>query len=88
DPAKLHTLGHQGEYFKVKGPLNIQRSPQGQPLIFQAGVSEDGRNFAAQNADAIFVSPESFDDAHAYYQDLKQRAARHGRDPDALFILP
>lgn len=53
DPAKLHTLGHQGEYFKVKGPLNIQRSPQGQPLIFQAGVSEDGRNFAAQNADAI-----------------------------------
>ncbi|WP_455885828.1 LLM class flavin-dependent oxidoreductase [Pseudomonas rustica] len=88
DPAKLHTLGHQGEYFKVKGPLNIQRSPQGQPLIFQAGVSEDGRNFAAQNADAIFVSPESFDDAHAYYQDLKQRATRHGRDPDALFILP
>ncbi|EKT4482103.1 LLM class flavin-dependent oxidoreductase [Pseudomonas putida] len=88
DPAKLHTLGHQGEFFKVKGPLNIQRSPQGQPLIFQAGVSEDGRNFAAQNADAIFVSPESFDDAHAYYQDLKQRAARLGRTPDALFILP
>ncbi|WEK28646.1 MAG: LLM class flavin-dependent oxidoreductase [Candidatus Pseudomonas phytovorans] len=88
DPAKLHTLGHQGEYFKVKGPLNIQRSPQGQPLIFQAGVSEDGRNFAAQNADAIFVSPETFDDAHAYYQDLKQRAVRHGREPNALFILP
>ncbi|MDZ3991484.1 LLM class flavin-dependent oxidoreductase [Pseudomonas sp. Teo4] len=88
DPAKLHTLGHQGEFFKVKGPLNIQRSPQGQPLIFQAGVSEDGRNFAAQNADAIFVSPESFDDARAYYQDLKQRATRHGRDPEQLFILP
>lgn len=88
DPAKLHTLGHQGDFFKVKGPLNIQRSPQGQPLIFQAGVSEDGRNFAAQNADAIFVSPETFDDARAYYQDLKQRAARHGRDPDQLFILP
>ncbi|MDP9522952.1 LLM class flavin-dependent oxidoreductase [Pseudomonas putida] len=88
DPAKLHTLGHQGEFFKVKGPLNIQRSPQGQPLIFQAGVSEDGRNFAAQNADAIFVSPESFDGAHAYYQDLKQRAPRLGRTPDALFILP
>ncbi|MGN8260171.1 LLM class flavin-dependent oxidoreductase [Pseudomonas sp. SMSB3] len=88
DPAKLHTLGHQGEFFKVKGPLNIQRSPQGQPLIFQAGVSEDGRNFAAQNADAIFVNPESFDDARAYYQDLKQRAAGHGRDPEQLFILP
>lgn len=88
DPAKLHTLGHKGEFFKVKGPLNIQRSPQGQPLIFQAGVSEDGRNFAAQNADAIFVNPESFSDARVYYQDLKQRAASHGRDPDQLFILP
>ena len=87
-PDKLHTLGHQGEFFKVKGPLNIQRSPQGQPLIFQAGVSDDGRNFAAQNADAIFVSPESFSDARSYYQDLKQRAARHGRDPEQLFILP
>ncbi|WP_459206433.1 LLM class flavin-dependent oxidoreductase [Pseudomonas sp. MLB6B] len=88
DPAKLHTLGHQGEFFQVKGPLNIQRSPQGQPLIFQAGVSEDGREFAAQNADAIFLNPESFSEAHAYYRDLKQRAARHGRDPDELFILP
>ncbi|MDZ5605471.1 LLM class flavin-dependent oxidoreductase [Pseudomonas sp. RP23018S] len=88
DPDKLHTLGHQGEFFKVKGPLNIQRSPQGQPLIFQAGVSEDGRHFAAQTADAIFLLPETFEDAHAYYQDLKQRAKRHGRNPDALFILP
>ncbi|WP_207937884.1 LLM class flavin-dependent oxidoreductase, partial [Pseudomonas sp. 51_B] len=83
-----HTLGHQGEFFKVKGPLNIQRSPQGQPLIFQAGVSEDGRDFAAQNADAIFVNPESYADARAYYHDLKRRAAGHGREPDQLFILP
>lgn len=88
DPSKLHTLDHQGEFFKVKGPLNIQRSRQGQPLIFQAGTSEDGRNFAAQNADAIFVSPESFSEARAYYQDLKQRAAKAGRNPDELFILP
>ncbi|WP_313741293.1 LLM class flavin-dependent oxidoreductase [Pseudomonas sp.] len=88
DPAKLHTLSHQGEFFQVKGPLNIQRSPQGQPLIFQAGVSEDGREFAAQNADAIFLNPESFSEARAYYRDLKQRAVRHGRNPDELFILP
>ncbi|TBU74786.1 LLM class flavin-dependent oxidoreductase [Pseudomonas daroniae] len=88
DPDKLHTLNHQGEFFKVKGPLNIQRSRQGQPLIFQAGTSDDGRNFAAQNADAIFVSPESFSEARAYYQDLKQRAAKAGRNPDELFILP
>jgi FMN-dependent oxidoreductase (nitrilotriacetate monooxygenase family) len=88
DPSKLHTLNHQGEFFKVKGPLNIQRSPQGQPLIFQAGVSEDGRNFAAQNADATFVAPESFSAAQQYYGDLKQRASNAGRNPDELFILP
>lgn len=88
DPDKLHTLNHLGEFFKVKGPLNIQRSPQGQPLIFQAGVSEDGRNFAAQNADATFVAPESFSEAQKYYKDLKQRASNAGRDPAELFILP
>lgn len=88
DPEKLHTLDHQGEFFRVKGPLNIQRSAQGQPLIFQAGTSEDGRNFASQHADAIFVSPETQSEARAYYHDLKQRAARHGRDPAALAILP
>ena len=87
-PGKLHELNHQGEFFKVKGPLNIARSRQGQPAIFQAGTSDAGRNFAAQNADAIFVSPESFAEARAYYQDLKQRAASFGRDPQQLFILP
>ncbi|MBV6287748.1 LLM class flavin-dependent oxidoreductase [Pseudomonas aegrilactucae] len=85
---KLHALNHQGEFFKVKGPLNIARSRQGQPLIFQAGVSEDGRNFAAHTADAIFVSPDGLSDARAYYQDLKQRAEGFGRNPDELFILP
>jgi alkanesulfonate monooxygenase SsuD/methylene tetrahydromethanopterin reductase-like flavin-dependent oxidoreductase (luciferase family) len=57
-------------------------------VIFQAGTSEDGRNFAAQNSDAIFVSPEHFEDAHAYYQDLKTRAEGFGRDPQKLSILP
>jgi len=88
DPDKLHALNHQGEFFKVKGPLNIARSRQGQPLIFQAGTSEDGRNFAARQADAIFVSPEGFSEARAYYLDLKQRAQHFGRNPDELFILP
>ncbi len=88
DPAKLHTLGHKGEFFSVKGPLNIARSPQGQPPIFQAGTSEDGRNFAAANADAIFVHGENFEQASAYYQDLKRRAAEAGRDPHKLAILP
>ncbi|WP_419710264.1 LLM class flavin-dependent oxidoreductase [Pseudomonas sp. NFX224] len=87
-PGKLHALEHKGEFFSVKGPLNISRSKQGQPVIFQAGTSEAGRNFAAENSDAIFVSPEGFDDARAYYQDLKQRAAGFGRDPQNLSILP
>jgi FMN-dependent oxidoreductase (nitrilotriacetate monooxygenase family) len=88
NPQKLHALNHQGEFFQVKGPLNIARSRQGQPVLFQAGTSEDGRNFAAQYADAIFVHAESFEEAQAYYADLKARARGFGRDPDALSILP
>jgi FMN-dependent oxidoreductase (nitrilotriacetate monooxygenase family) len=87
-PGKLHALNHKGEFFSVKGPLNISRSKQGQPVIFQAGSSEDGRAFAAENSDAIFVGAESFDEAKAYYQDLKKRAKAFGRDADNLAILP
>ena len=87
-PGKLHALNHKGEFFSVKGPLNIARSRQGQPAIFQAGTSEDGRNFAAENADAIFVHVETIDEAKAYSADLKRRAKGFGRDPDSLSILP
>lgn len=87
-PGKLHALEHKGEFFSVKGPLNIARSVQGQPVIFQAGTSEAGRNFAAENSDAIFVNAEGFDDALAYYQDLKLRANGFGRDAQKLSILP
>jgi FMN-dependent oxidoreductase (nitrilotriacetate monooxygenase family) len=87
-PDKLHALNHQGEFFSVKGPLNISRSRQGHPLIFQAGTSDDGRNFAAQYSDAIFVHAESLEETQAYYRDLKQRAAGFGRDPSVLSILP
>lgn len=88
EPSKLHRLDHKGEFFQVRGPLNIARSPQGQPVIFQAGASEDGKNFAASRADAIFVGHETFDEALAYYRDIKQRAAGFGRDPEQLFVLP
>ena len=88
DPDKLNTLGHKGEFMSVKGPLNIARSPQGQPVIFQAGASEDGRNLAAKRADAIFVGHGGVEDARTYYADVKARAAGFGRDPDDLFILP
>jgi FMN-dependent oxidoreductase (nitrilotriacetate monooxygenase family) len=88
DPAKLHRLDHKGEFFQVRGPLNIKRSPQGQPVIFQAGASDDGRNFSAQRAEAIFTHAASFEEGAAYYADVKERAQGFGRDPDALYILP
>lgn len=88
NPEKLNTLGHVGEFLSVKGPLNIARSLQGQPVIFQAGASEDGRNFAAKKADCIFVGHEGIEQAKTYYADVKARAAGFGRDPDSLFILP
>ncbi len=88
DPAKLHALNHTGEFFSVKGPLNISRSRQGQPVIFQAGASEDGKNFAARHSDAIFVHQDNLDEAKDYYRDIKQRAAGFGRDPEEVFILP
>ena len=88
DPQKLHTLDHVGKYFQVKGPLNIARSQQGQPVIFQAGSSEAGRNFAAKNADAIFVGLENLEEAQAYYRDVKARITGFGRDPSTVSILP
>ncbi|WNR42601.1 LLM class flavin-dependent oxidoreductase [Paenibacillus roseipurpureus] len=88
DPSKLHTLNHKGEYFSVQGPLNIARSRQGQPVIFQAGASEDGRAFAAKVADAIFAGHETIEEAKAYYADIKKRVASEGRNPDEVVILP
>jgi len=88
DPDKLHRLDHRGEFFQVRGPLNIKRGPQGQPVIFQAGASDDGRNFAAKRADAIFTHAPTFEDGQSYYGDVKARAQGFGRDPNDLFVLP
>jgi FMN-dependent oxidoreductase (nitrilotriacetate monooxygenase family) len=88
DPDKLHTLDHKGEFFQVVGPLNIQRSPQGEPVIFQAGDSDQGRDLGATIADAIFTHAASIEQGQAFYADLKGRAARLGRDPDQIVILP
>jgi FMN-dependent oxidoreductase (nitrilotriacetate monooxygenase family) len=88
DPAKLHELNHKGEFLSVKGPLNISRSPQGQAVIFQAGSSEDGRNFAARHAEAIFTHQEDLAEGQAFYADVKARARGFGRDPEQLLVLP
>lgn len=88
DPDKLHRLDHQGEFFQVAGPLNIQRSPQGEPVIFQAGDSDQGRDLGATIGDAIFTHAASFEQGRDFYADLKGRAARLGRNPDEVVILP
>ncbi|MCG7380877.1 LLM class flavin-dependent oxidoreductase [Paenibacillus sp. ACRSA] len=88
DPEKLHKLNHKGEFYQVAGPLNIARSKQGHPVIFQAGASESGRNFAASTADAVFVHGNSLEEAKAVYDDLKQRAVSHGRKPEEILIMP
>ena len=88
DTSRQHRLDHKGEFFSVTGPLNIARSKQGQPVIFQAGISESGRALAADFAEGIFAGVDNFEDAQAYYRDVKRRAAKAGRDPNHVVILP
>ncbi|WP_017901984.1 LLM class flavin-dependent oxidoreductase [Pseudomonas asplenii] len=88
DPAKLHVLNHQGEHFKVRGPLNVARSPQGRPVIVQAGSSQTGLELAAQTAEVVFTAQSSLVKAQAFYADLKGRLTRFGRSADALKIMP
>ncbi|MGG0843768.1 LLM class flavin-dependent oxidoreductase [Peribacillus simplex] len=88
DPSKIHQLNHKGEFFSVQGPLNIARSKQGRPVIFQAGSSEAGKNLAAKEADAIFTGQPTLEDAKSFYQDVKNRAIAFGRNPDEIVILP
>jgi len=88
DPKKLHALNHKGKWFSVKGPLNVPRSPQGQPVLVQAGSSNDGRDFAAEFAEAIFTGHLNLESAQEYYADLKTRARTFGRDPDKIVVMP
>jgi FMN-dependent oxidoreductase (nitrilotriacetate monooxygenase family) len=88
DPEKLHALNHAGEHFKVAGPLNLSRSPQGEPVIFQSGVSEDGRNLAAHVAEGIYSPGETFEAAQEYHADIKRRTVQQGRNPDHVLIFP
>ncbi|RKP54064.1 LLM class flavin-dependent oxidoreductase [Cohnella endophytica] len=88
DPSKMHRLDHKGEYFSVQGPLNIARSKQGHPVIFQAGSSESGRKLAAKSADAVFTGHENIEEAKAFYKDVKDRAVALGRSRDDIAIFP
>ncbi|SFJ77180.1 LLM class flavin-dependent oxidoreductase [Thermoflavimicrobium dichotomicum] len=88
DPEKMHRLNHKGEFFSVEGPLNISRSKQGHPVIFQAGSSEAGKTLAAKVADAVFTNHESIAAAKEFYEDVKNRAVTFGRSRDQILIFP
>ena len=86
--SKMHVLDHHGEFFHVRGPLNVPRSPQGQPVVVQAGASENGRQLAAETAEVVFTAQDSIESARAFYADVKGRMDRIGRPRDHLKILP
>ena len=86
--AKAGAFEHHDAHFDISGQFNVPRSPQGRPVIFQAGDSEEGREFAASSADAIFSRPGTLAEGQAFYADVKGRLPRYGRTPDQLLILP
>ena len=88
DPAKVHELNHDGEWFRVRGPLTVPRSPQGRPVLLQAGSSGRGRDFAARWAELIFTGDPNIDVAGSHYKDQKERIAERGRDPAQVKMLP
>ncbi|MGO3325989.1 LLM class flavin-dependent oxidoreductase [Gordonia sp. (in: high G+C Gram-positive bacteria)] len=88
DPAKIHPPCVDGEHVKVAGALTTPRPPQGYPVLVQAGSSDHGRDFAARHAEAIFTAQQQIGDAQAFYRDIKSKAARLGRNPDHVRILP
>lgn len=87
-PEKMHPLDHEGTHFKVRGPLNVGRSPQGKPVLVQAGSSETGRAFAAETAEVIFGQMQALSEGQAFYADIHSRMAALGRNPDDVKIMP
>src|SRR5690606_12587247 len=81
DPAKVHGLGHKGEFFSVAGPLTTARSPQGHPVIVQAGASDAGQALAARCADVVFMSNPTLEGSQAFYAGFKAKVAAFGRNP-------
>ncbi|GLS24039.1 monooxygenase [Labrys miyagiensis] len=88
DADKLHVLDHKGKHFRVRGPLNTPRTPQGHPVVVQAGSSDPGKELAARTAEVIFTAQLTLEDATAFYADVKGRLAKYGRSPDDLKIMP
>ncbi|WP_033790542.1 LLM class flavin-dependent oxidoreductase [Pantoea septica] len=85
---KINPINHVGEHFQVQGPLNITRSPQGRPVIIEAGSSADGQQLAAETAEVVFTAAASLEEAQAFYQSQKAQVAAAGRNPDHVVIMP
>ncbi|MGA8121981.1 LLM class flavin-dependent oxidoreductase [Rouxiella badensis] len=85
---KINAIEHRGEHYQVQGPLNITRSPQGKPVIIEAGSSADGQKLAAQTAEVVFTASASLEEGQAFYRSQKQQVIEAGRHPDHLLILP
>jgi N-acetyl-S-(2-succino)cysteine monooxygenase len=88
DSAKVHRIDHAGKHFDVRGPLNVPRTPQGHPVLFQAGASSVGRTFAARTADAIFAAAQTRDEISAIRESVDTLAAENGRDVAAIRLMP
>lgn len=88
DYDKMHELNHKGEFFQVQGPLNVERSPQGRPIVFQAGGSPEGRDMAARFADAIYSRHGDVEKATEVHLDLKRRAEAYGRKREDILVFP
>jgi FMN-dependent oxidoreductase (nitrilotriacetate monooxygenase family) len=85
---KVHAIDHVGKHFSVKGPLNLPRSPQGRPVLVQAGGSEGGKALGSRYADAIFCTQTTLEDGISFYNEMKSRASAWGRNSDHLKIMP
>jgi FMN-dependent oxidoreductase (nitrilotriacetate monooxygenase family) len=88
DPDRIRPIDHVGEQYRVEGPLNMPRTPQGRPVLVQAGSSDVGRRFAARHAEAVFTAHLEKPTAQAFYADLKRLVAEEGRNPEQVLILP
>ena len=88
DIGQIRPINYAGQHIRTRGPLNVPSSPQGRPVLVQAGQSEDGRAFAAQWAEAIFTAHGSKESAQGFYRDIKARAHQNGRRPEDIVILP
>lgn len=87
-PESLHRLNHEGEWFRSRGPLNVPRPPQGYPVIFQAGISDAGKELAAATAEGVFSGELTLERSQAHYADIKSRMGKYGRGPDELRVMP